>query len=151
MMKLTGGIMILATGLVLALPAAAEPATPSSTAKITASGTFKLTGAFTVTPGLPAKTAVSASFYLSNNDSTYSDSSSITAQATVVDGKVRFSATIPYLWLVAERSDSVTVTLNLSGYADGAQGQLSYTTYLTRIIPLPKNGATTAVLFSGTL
>ena len=69
----------------------------------------------------------------------------------VAGGKVHFSATIPYAWLVAKTTDSVTVSINLSGYSEAAEGQFSYTTYLTKTIPLPKNGATTSVVFSGSL
>jgi hypothetical protein len=154
-MRLASGIMMAAAGLAIALPAPAaelvDQAAAKSSPKITVSGTIKVTGGFTVSKGLPAKTPVTAQLYMQTSDSIYNDNSSIQAQGTVVGGKLRFSATIPYTWLVAKRNDSVILTLNLTGVSEAAQGQFTYTTYLTKTIPLPKNGATTSVLFTGSL
>ena len=143
-----------AAALMFGLAAAADPApdAAAATAKIQVSGTFKLNGNFTVTKALAAGTIVSASVYMSTSDGTYSDSSSIQAQGKVRAGRVRFTVTVPYTWLVAATTDKVTVTVNLSGSTPASSGNsLYYTSYLTRTVALPKNGATTAFNFTGSL
>jgi len=133
--------------------AAADPApvAAAKTPRIQVNGTFKVNGGFTVTKALTAGTAVTASIFMQTSDTTYSDNSGIQAQAKVSGGKVRFSVTLPYAWLVATTVDKVTVTVNLYGSAFTAANSFSYTTYLTKTVALPKNGATTTVNFTGSL
>jgi len=141
-----------AMALMFTLAAAADPApVAAATPRIQVNGTFKVNGGFTVTKALAAGTAVTASIFMQTSDTTYSDNSGIQAQAKVSGGKVRFSVTLPYAWLVATTVDKVTVTVNLYGSAFTAANSFSYTTYLTKTVALPKNGATTTVNFTGSL
>ena len=63
-----------------------------------------------------------------------------------------FKLVMPYIWPGVATSDPVTVSATVSASATGKGGiSLSYDSFLTQTIPLPKNGVTTTVKFTGSL
>jgi hypothetical protein len=129
------------------LPVSADTEAASKVKEV--SGSFTVSGTFQVSKGLPDGTQVTVgTFATLTGDSVYSGSAGVDgATATVSGGRVSFTGSIPYAWLVTSTADTVTVELNLGGSAT----EYEYSSYLTQTIALPKNGATTPVKFTGSL
>jgi hypothetical protein len=118
--------------------------------RITVDGVVKMTASVSTNADIPNGTQVSVSGYTSVYDSSFSNSHSVSATAKVAGGVINVTLEIPYLFLVAATTDTLSVSLDLRVSVNGAQN-LSYSTSFTGTVPLPADGATTTIPFSGSL
>jgi hypothetical protein len=139
---LLGGVLLCLAG-----PISEAWATPLS-------GTLIIKGTLTVSTGLPAGTMVSifANAQVSNAALTDTDSVSSNESVAVSGGQVVFKLVMPYTWPGVATATSVNVQVTVSGSAPGP-GTITYNyqSFLTQTIPLPADGVTTKVIFTGSL
>jgi hypothetical protein len=146
-----------AAALVISGPAHSEPGAASQpgVARAPAAqlhGTLTVTGSYAVNKAIPNGTVVSVSVFASVADTVYSNFSETAPTASVANGKVTFKVSLPYTWLLKSAADQVMVTIQMSASPFGSTGvSYYYSNYDTKTIRLPKNGATTAVAFTGSL
>jgi hypothetical protein len=151
-MKRNGMWLLGAAALALSTPALSQPtAATTSPAPVQRQGTLTVTGAYLVNKAIPNGTQVSVSVYTSVSDLVYSNSNQVSPMAKVDNGKVTFKVSLPYAWLVKSTTDRATVTVQISASYSGNVVSYYYSNNDTRMIAIPKNGATTAVPFNGSL
>lgn len=110
-------------------------------------GTFKLLIDLTASPDLPDGSSITVYTNANTYDSASSNNSGYSTTSTIARGKRNLIVLLPYKWLVGSKTDQVTISVNVSGYA----GEGSDSSNFSKTISLPADGATTTVRLSGTI
>jgi hypothetical protein len=142
--------------LVISPCALSEPAAPgqpgaNQSPALHFNGTLSVSGSYAVNKAIPNGTSVFVNVFASVADTVYSNTSQIAPSTSVAGGKVSFKVSLPYTWLLQSAADKVTVTVEMSASPFGSGISYYYSNFDTKMIALPKNGATTAVTFAGSL
>ncbi len=113
-------------------------------------GTVTFNVTLTVNPLLTNGASVYWSASASVYDASSSGSHGISGGATVNNGTVTISGSLPYVWLVSSSTDTMNVGISVSGSVNTSVSY-SFSTGFSSSLTLPANGATTPLTFTGTL
>jgi hypothetical protein len=133
------------------LPCLAIPISAGPSLAADVSGTFKVKATLPVSPSLPNGTQITAFASATFSDTVFTGNVSIQGVATVSGGQVTFKLLMPYAWKVESAADTVIVQLTVQGSASGAAAEYTDSSLFSQTIALPANGATTPVIFTGSL
>jgi hypothetical protein len=136
-----------ATATPAGIPVAGVPAV--SRTQLT--GMLKVTIVVQTDKTIPDGTLMVFSTTATVQDQSYSNSHTVAGSAKLKGGKAQLTLGIPYIWVVASKTDKLSVGSFVSASVTGAVENTSYSTSFNSSIALPPNGATTAVTLSGSL
>jgi hypothetical protein len=133
------GYYDLRTHIFTAAPQRSAPSVPSSSsALVIVSGTIVLRATVELDPAITGGAEISALVTISAQDDTYSDSLSGYANVSRKGRTATVSMTLPYEFTLAAANDPLTIETTIA--AQDVPSLPSVT--LTKIVPLPANGAT---------
>ena len=136
----------------------ATPATPAGIAVVGVpaasrtqiTGVLKLTVVVQTDKTIPDGTLLGFTAAANVVDQSFTNSHSVGGSAKISRGKAQVTLNIPYILIVASKTDTLSVSCGVSASVIGAE-TISYSTSFSSNIALPPNGATTAVTLRGDL
>jgi len=134
----------------VAAPAGIAVAGVAAASRIQVGGTVKLTVVVQTAKTIPDGTLMVFSAAANVVDTSYTNSHTVAGSAKIAGGKAQLTLNIPYIWVVAAKADTMSVSCNVSASVTGNQ-QTSYSTSFSSSMKLPPNGATTAVTLTGSI
>ena len=159
--KITAACSVLASicavtsGQALAETAPAAPAGiavvgVAAASRIQVGGTLKVTVAVQTDKTIPDGTLMLFSASANVVDASYTNSHTVAGSAKISGGKAQVTLNIPYIWVVAAKTDTMSVSCSVSASVIAAE-ETSYSTNFSSSMALPPNGAMTAVTLNGSL
>jgi hypothetical protein len=113
-------------------------------------GVLKLTVVVQTDKTIPDGTLLEFNAGANVVDQSFTNSHSVGGSAKISGGKAKVTLNIPYILVVASKTDTLSVSCGVSASVIGNE-TVSYSTSFSTNIALPPNGATTAVTLSGDL
>jgi hypothetical protein len=134
-----------------ATPAGIPVVGVSAVSRTQLTGVLKVTIIVQTDKTIPDGTLMVFSASATVQDQSYTNSHTVAGSAKLAGGKAQLTLNIPYICVVASKSDMLSVSSNVSANVTGAVENSSYNTSLNSSIALPPNGATTAITLRGSL
>jgi len=122
----------------------------AAASRIQVGGMLKVTVVVQTAKTIPDGTTMLFSASANVVDASYTNSHTVAGSAKIIGGKAQLTLDIPYIWVVAAKTDKMSVSCNVSANVTGNQ-QTSYSTSVSSSMALPPNGATTAVTLNGSI
>ena len=121
-----------------------------ATSRTQLSGVLKVTVVVQTDKTIPDGTLLEFSAAANVVDKSFTNSHSVGGSAKISGGRAQLTLNIPYILVVASKTDMLSVSCGVSASVIGAE-ETSYSTSFSSSIALPPNGATTNMTLSGDL
>jgi len=123
----------------------------AATTKIVRNGFVTVNAVLSASAQLPNGATVTYNLSASVYDSSYSNSHTVSGTVAVAARKATITVRMPYSWIMASASDTMTVSLYVSASAPASGATYTFNANFTSTATVPANGATTALTYSGSL
>ncbi|HMN73194.1 MAG TPA: hypothetical protein PKA55_15120 [Rhodoblastus sp.] len=123
----------------------------AATAKIVRNGWVTVSAVLSAGAQLPNGATVNYNVSASVYDSSYTNSHTVSGAVTVAARKATITVRMPYSWIMASATDTMTVSLTVSASVPTSGPTYTFNSNFISTATVPANGATTALTYSGSL